>query len=112
MMMTRPDETDLEAAFERARAAPPRMPDTLSARILADAAALQPAVPIWRRMLRAIGGPAGLGGVTAAAAAGLWLGIAPPVETVDPLVLIGATPTAAEVEMTELFGFGWYGEEG
>jgi hypothetical protein len=99
-MMTQPDRFDLETLFAAARAAPPQMPDALAARIVADARTHLPRRPLWRRMVEAVGGPAGLGGLVTATVAGFWLGVAPPAETVDPLVLFGAAETVAEVEIS------------
>lgn len=110
--MTQRDNFDLEATFDAARAGPPQMPDGLLARIVADAEAVQPQVPLWRRLMAAVGGPAGLGGLVTATVAGFWLGVAPPHDNVDPLVLIGVIELAADDDMTDLLGFGWYSEEG
>ncbi|MEP1765222.1 MAG: hypothetical protein ABJJ53_01000 [Sulfitobacter sp.] len=110
--MTQHDPFDLEAAFDAARAAPAPMPAALSARIVADALAHQPRKPLWTRMLAAIGGPAGLGGLMTATVAGFWLGVAPPVDGVDPLALIGAVELDTSAEFTDLVGLGWYSDEG
>lgn len=110
--MTQRDDFDLEAAFDAARATPPEMPDTLMARIVADGEAYQPQLPLWRRLLAALGGPAGVGGLVTATVVGFWLGVSPPQESIDPLVLIGAVDLAADEDMTDLLGFGWYSEEG
>ena len=112
MMMTQCDDFDLEAAFDAARAAPPQMPDALMARIVADAEGYQPQVPLWRRLMAAVGGPAGLGGLVTATVVGFWLGVSPPQDTVDPLVLIGAVELAADEDIADLLGFGWYSDEG
>ncbi|MEH6646320.1 hypothetical protein [Sulfitobacter sp.] len=112
MMMKQSDSFDLEAVFEAARAAPPQMPTALLARIEADTQAQQRPAPIWRRLLDAIGGPAGLGGLVTATVAGFWLGVAPPADTLDLLVLIGATEQATDDDFADLSGFGWYSEEG
>lgn len=111
-MMTQPDRFDLEALFEDARAQPPQMDTALSERIVADAIAHQPSVPLWRRMMMAVGGPAGFGGVVTATVAGLWIGIAPPADTVDPLVLFGAVESVEDYDLTDLTGFDWDIEEG
>lgn len=112
MMMTQLDDFDLEAAFDVARATPPQMPDALAARIVSDALTHQPAVPLWRRVMAAVGGPAGLGGLVTATVAGFWFGVAPPADTVDPLILLGTVEMAADDDLADFTGFGWYSEEG
>jgi len=110
--MTQHDPFDLEAAFDAARAAPARMPDALSARIVADALAHQPKKPLLTRLLAAIGGPAGLGGLVTATVAGFWLGVAPPVDGIDPLTFISGVEMDAGDEYTDIVGLGWYSDEG
>lgn len=110
--MTQPDPFDLEGAFEAARAAPARMPAALADRIVADARALQPRKPIWSRILAAVGGPAGVGGLVTATVVGFWFGVAPPAEGIDPLVLVGAVELETTDEFADLIDFGWYIEEG
>jgi len=110
--MTQHDPFDLEAAFDAARAAPARMPEALSVRIVADALAHQPPKPFLTRLLAAIGGPAGLGGLVTATVAGFWFGIAPPLDGIDPLALIGAVELDASYEYTDLVGLGWDSDEG
>ena len=112
MMMTQPETFDLEALFEDARAQPPEMPDSLGTRIVADALAHQPRVPLWRRVIAAVGGPAGFGGLVTATVAGFWIGVAPPADTVDPLVLFGAVESVSYYDLTDLTGFDWNIEEG
>lgn len=112
MMMTQPEKFDLEALFEDARGQPPQMPDGLSDRIVADAVAFQPRTPLWRQLIAAVGGPAGFGGLVTATVAGFWFGVAPPAETIDPLVLFGTLESSAEYDLTDLTGFGWDIEEG
>ncbi len=85
------DNDRLERHFAAARTAGPAVPDTLMARVLADAAAHQPApvcapAPAPLRTLRArlwaaIGGAGGIGagaGLAAAALSGVWIGFAQP----------------------------------
>ncbi|MGJ8596407.1 hypothetical protein [Sulfitobacter sp.] len=110
--MTQRENFDLEALFDGARAQPPQMPDWLSDRIVADAMRHLPSVPLWRRVIAAVGGPAGLGGLVTATVAGFWFGVAPPADTVDPLVLFGAVEVSADYDYTDLTGFGWDIEEG
>ena len=112
MTMTQPDKFDLEALFEDARAQPPQMRGDLTTRIIADSVAHLPSVPLWRRVMAAVGGPAGLGGLVTATVAGFWIGVAPPVDRVDPLVLFGAVETDETYDVTDLTGFDWDIEEG
>lgn len=110
-------EAALERLFEAERRAPPVPPAALLARTLADAAALQPPPPGprgWRLWLGLLGGAPGLGGLVTAAAAGLWLGLAPPAALPDfaGLVLSSAAPFGDESSEGEAQpGFGWLPEE-
>lgn len=90
------DMAALDALLAEVAASPVEVPgDELVARILADAGAAQadtaeapvlaPATPAWRGWLDALGGWPTLGGLTAAAVTGLWIGVAPPA-AVDDLV--------------------------
>lgn len=107
MMMTQPENFDLEALFEDARAQPPQMSQDLSERIAADALRHLPVVPLWRRLLDAIGGAAGLGGLVTATVAGVWIGVAPPADSLDPLVLFGAVESVDTFDATDLTGLMW-----
>lgn len=115
--MTQPDEFDLEAAFEAARAAPPQMSEALAAHIARDARTHLPKQSWWARLLSTTGGPLGFGGLVTATVAGFWFGAAPPSVTLDPMVVFGtielaADETAVDDDMTDLFGFEWITEEG
>ena len=112
--MTEPDQFDLEAAFQVARAAPPVMPDGLAARIVADAEARLPRASLWERIMTSVGGPAGLGGLVTATVVGFWVGVAPPDTMIDPLALIGVEASVDELDydQTGFDGFGWDIEEG
>ncbi|MFN3824174.1 MAG: dihydroorotate dehydrogenase [Pseudorhodobacter sp.] len=86
------DERDLDDLLHEARIAPrPPAPAHLTDRILAGALSLQPGRPepatarqvrrppsLWQSMLAAIGGGQALAGLSTAAVAGLWLGLAAP----------------------------------
>jgi ferric-dicitrate binding protein FerR (iron transport regulator) len=83
------EDTDLDLVFAAARAARPQPPDALTARVLADAYAAQPAAPIarraappprgvWGRLSEILGGGGVLAGLGTAAVAGVWLGYADP----------------------------------
>ncbi|MBY6139258.1 hypothetical protein KUV26_07385 [Leisingera daeponensis] len=91
---------ELEDMFAAARADPPALPLHLNTAILADAARVQPGgqtaanvraerQPMWRQLIEAVGGWPALGGLTAACAAGLWIGMAPPSFVPDPAALAG-----------------------
>lgn len=91
---------ELEDLFAAARSDRPAVPEHLSAAILADAAREQagfqperPAraarLPKWRQLIEAIGGWPAMGGLAAASAAGLWIGVAPPAFVPDPVALAG-----------------------
>jgi hypothetical protein len=80
-------ETDLESLFATARAERPSPSAGLTARIMADAEAVQSAfrpapVPArprrWSGWIAAIGGNGVLAGLATATLAGLWLGFAQP----------------------------------
>jgi len=95
-METVMDERDLDDLLHAARTAPrPPAPAALTDRVLAEAQTLQPArgpragsalaapfLPVgpglWQAVLDAIGGRRVLAGLSTAALAGLWLGLAAP----------------------------------
>jgi len=86
--MTDPKSTELDVFFAAAKENVPTPNQDLMARVMADAAALQPqnagfapvAKPgVWESFLDMIGGWPALSGVAAAGVAGVWLGVAPPV---------------------------------
>lgn len=89
----------------------------LSARVLAQAQALQPAPrrmahSPWRRLLDRFGGWQAVGGLAAASCVGFWIGISPPAGLLDPGALLLGTEGAAYEEAAELSGFGWDPQEG
>ncbi len=99
---------ELEDLFAAARSARPGMPAHLNTAILADAAraqagfsAARPAravrQPKWRQLVEAIGGWPAMGGLAAASAAGLWIGMAPPSFVPDPVVLAGYEDSSTAV---------------
>ncbi len=112
IVMTQPDGFDLETVFEAARAAPPQMSDALSMRIIADAEKLQPARPLWQRLMNAIGGPAALGGLVTATIVGFWFGVSPPDSVLDPITLLGGVDQATDEDIVALLSDGWYSDEG
>jgi len=89
---------NLDDLFETVRRQGEPMPDGLTARVLADAAAVQSefakapqvaAAPgLWQQLLSAVGGWPAMGGLATACAAGLWLGFAPPLSLPDPVQLV------------------------
>ncbi|WP_027236874.1 hypothetical protein [Leisingera caerulea] len=96
---------ELEDLFAAARSQRPGMPAPLNAAILADAAREQAGFraawperavrqPLWRQLIEAIGGWPAMGGLAAASAAGLWIGIAPPSFVPDPVALAGYENTS------------------
>ena len=87
--MTERDDDRLEAFFTAARATTPEPSQDLLARVLADAAEVSlgggarllppPArASRLRQAFEAMGGWTAAGGLVAASAAGLWIGLAPP----------------------------------
>lgn len=88
MMMTDPDENELalDTLFLTTRAQPAVAGDDLMARIMADAARLQPkplviatkAPPPKPGWFASLGGWPALGGLLAASATGFWIGVTPP----------------------------------
>jgi len=95
---------ELDDLFAAARETPAALPDQLMMSILADATAArveamtaapvagqqsQPRNGVGRQLMLAIGGLAGAGGLVAASALGLWIGLAPPSFLPDPAQLVG-----------------------
>ncbi len=102
-----PEEAALEAAFAAARAASPRPGAALMARILADAAAeaarrdgARGALRRLRAFFRALGGAPAAAGLSLAAAAGLWIGAAPPALLDGVAAAVWAAP--AELDFAPL----------
>lgn len=100
---------DLDALFVAARAEPLRPSAELTSRILADAAQVQAWQAqtaaaenpvhrglnrglrhLWQQFQASIGGWPAVGGLAAASAAGLWIGLAPPDFLPDPAQIAGA----------------------
>lgn len=94
----------LDDLFAAARDTSAALPDHLMRAILADADAVaarleveapcsnpqaQPRSAIWRQLLVAIGGLPALGGLVAASAVGLWIGLSAPSFLPDPAQLVG-----------------------
>lgn len=119
-MTIEPDKTEmdaLDALFAEVAGQRAEPSANLMARVLADAARVQaPAAaapqargssgffsPLWT----ALGGWAGAGGLAAVAAAGVWLGIAPPAafETVTD-VFFGSSVTLQVFSANDVLGMG------
>lgn len=91
MTMTNPNDDMLDEFFAQARETTSAPSDDLTARVLADAAAVQPATPatemaqygFWARALDMIGGWPAVSGLAAATVAGIWVGVAPPSSVED-----------------------------
>lgn len=95
MADTSDDFDGLDAYFAAARTTAPALPDTLMARIVADAAMVQataqqaarpvPTAPrqrggLWQTLSAVIGGRGAMAGLLSATLAGLWLGFSPPAQ--------------------------------
>jgi hypothetical protein len=91
----------LEAYFAAARRGSGDLPAALAARMLADAAEVQAArvaaasagragsgAGLVQQFLRVLGGWPTMGGLAAACATGVWLGVAPPDFLPDPVGLM------------------------
>jgi hypothetical protein len=103
------DDAKLDELLVQARAAPPSVPERLAARVIADAAAVQPARGLWPMLSEMLGGLPGLGGLVTATCVGIWLGIAPPENLPDLTgeILGFETVTDEDLEVVDLTGFGW-----
>lgn len=115
-MMDREDDQELEALFSQTRATPPKVPDALMARVLADAMAEQPAAKGtgWRQWLAGLGGLPALGGLVTATCVGFWLGVAPPEGLPDVAGVVMGADLISEDDLgsPSISGFGWDLEEG
>ncbi len=87
------NDTELDRLFAAARQNRDHLPDDLAIHMMTDAEAVRmerlkpksaPAQRLRRRILDAIGGWQGLGGLVAASAAGVWIGFAAPGFLPDP----------------------------
>lgn len=113
MAMTETDK-DLEALFAAARDTRDDMPEGLAARMVADADRIQqdqmaPVAPVrsrpglWDQLQTLLGGWAGMGGLVAASAAGVWIGLAPPEFLPDPAGLV--FQQEEDLELFQSFAF-------
>lgn len=84
------DDTELDQLFAAARKERATLPDDLAVRIQTDAEAIRlqnlpkPTRSIWARALDGVYGWQGMGGLVAASAAGLWIGMSAPAFLPDP----------------------------
>ncbi|MEM7318080.1 MAG: hypothetical protein AAF408_03560 [Pseudomonadota bacterium] len=97
MADTEKDELDL--LFDTAKRETDRLPADLAARIIRDAQTEQaawttkvaqdaPPLTLRQQILSQLGGWPGLGGLATACAAGVWIGLAPPVALQTPMQLV------------------------
>ena len=100
--------SDLNAFFDAARRDSVVLPDGLRARILADAGREQGRgvstrqTAFFERLREVLGGWAGIGGLAAACAAGVWMGFAPPAVMPDPVaILMQNTETQVDLFASE-----------
>lgn len=93
---------DLDIFFAAARRETDTLSPDLTGRILQDALQVQSdlveAAPargaglgLWQQLLATLGGWPAMGGLAAACAAGIWIGVAPPNFVPDPLALVSST---------------------
>lgn len=94
-------DDDLEDIFAAARGTGAEVGDDLMARVLADAARVQPAPvaapSIWSQIREALGGWPVLGGVAAAGLAGVWIGYAPPSAVSDWSPLLADSVVSVDI---------------
>lgn len=100
------DEIELDALFLAARRETAHLPPALEARMLADAtlARRTDRAARWRdrlhRLLAGLGGWPAVGGLAAASAAGVWLGLAPPAFLPDPVGIVAQAVVAQDMDIT------------
>lgn len=107
-------DTELDVLFAAARRDTDRMSEPLMARMVADAARVQEeraAHDVLRpegtrpgfltQLLSAIGGWPAMGGLVAACAAGVWIGLSPPEFLPDPTNLL--TTTQSDVNVLDAY---------
>jgi len=102
------DFTDLEALFAEAREGADQMPVGLMGRIVADADRVQAGFGerttpvrtpgVWGQIMQVLGGWPAMGGLAAACAAGVWIGLAPPSFLPDPAGYV--FETGADMDLT------------
>lgn len=107
------DDQSLDALFDAARAAPPKVPEALMARVTADAATQMPVQRGFgarlQRVLAGLGGMPALGGMITASCVGFWMGLAPPegLPDLSAAIWIYGTQDGAELAMADVYDGGW-----
>lgn len=110
MKMTDRDMDEIDTLLAQARRTQAPVDDALMARVLADAARLQPEAQQmprqsgWRSWVRdLIGGWPAMGGVVAAGLTGVWVGVAPPAGIEEfTATFLGTSQTVAFLPETDL----------
>lgn len=110
MTMTETDthNAELDLLFKAAQQDRAQIPDSLSHRMLQDAARVQADIlqPVavqrvrvsrWRQLQDILGGWPGLGGLVATCAIGVWLGFSPPDTLPDPFLMMTQNETDIEL---------------
>ncbi|MEO9865015.1 MAG: hypothetical protein ABJO29_08495 [Yoonia sp.] len=103
--MTNQNQTELDDLLGQTAQIKPTVPSDLMARVLIDAAQVQPRniapsqQTLWGAVLDMIGGWPAIGGIAMAGVAGLWIGVAPPVGLEDM-----ATTVLGSTQTVDLFG--------
>ena len=100
-------DDDLDDLFAQARSKVAQPSAALMARILADAAAMQPRPPVLRvrarfglaALVAALGGAGAMAGLATAAVAGLWIGLAPPAAVDDLAATLWASADGDSVDL-------------
>ena len=102
-------DQELDAVFDTAQRHLPQLSQDWMDRVTADAAQVldarraPPAPSLWDQILNALGGRPGVGGLVAASAFGLWLGVAPPAVIGDPVgAALGGAQTVELLADTSL----------
>lgn len=117
----KPVSFDIDALLAEAAGDRPKVPASLTARVMQDADRLQPKVmqlqrapvSLFARLGAALGGWPAVGGLAAASCAGFWIGFSPPDTMLDAgALLVNQTQGAFYDEAAELSGYGWDLEEG
>lgn len=103
--MTNRDDDMIDDLFGLAQSQTPAPSDDLMARILADAAAVQPSVAsasppqagFMQSLMDLIGGWPSVGGLAMAGVAGIWVGFAPPTVVSDWTAELVGTPVTIDM---------------
>lgn len=94
-------ETDALDPFFAAARQSSDLPPELKARMQADAARVMRARPtrtaLWSQIRGLFGGWRGMGGLVAACAVGLWIGLVPPTDWADPMQVVTRSQSGWDV---------------